>query len=358
MLDPPRRRGGMANLDNQRLDAQAQGLTRSAALIALVFLIGVLGYLWVGGPEHDLLDAIYMTMITLTTVGYSETIDLTNNTEGRIFTMALLVVGVGALAYFFSNLTAFLVEGNLARIFWRRRMHRMIKALDHHYVVCGAGRLGQHMIRELLATERRFVLIDHDEPRARALLTELHADFPIVIGDATDEEILREAAIERAVGLCAAISSDKDNLLIVMNARIIKPQLRIVARCTDQKYVNKLRRAGADSVVSPDVIGGLRLVSELIRPDAVTFLDTMLRDKEKRLRIEEVVLQPGSRAIHRTVGSLRRDPIDGLLIIAVRKADSDAWTFNPSDEFRLEAQHRLVVMSSPEARRAAEERWK
>lgn len=347
----------MPTLDSQHLDEQSQGLARAAGLIGLVFLLGVLGYMYVGGAQYGVLDAVYMTMITLTTVGYGEVIDLSDNPQGRIFTAALLVVGVGSFVYFFSNLTAFMVEGNLDRILWRRRMRRSISSLNHHYIICGAGRTGRHMIRELLETERAFVLIDSDEHSARSLLEEMQASFPVVVGDATDDEVLREAGIDRAAGLCASISNDKDNLLITMTARMIRSDLRIVARCTDHKIRQKLRRAGADAVVSPNMIGGLRLVSELIRPDAVSFLDTMLRDKEKRLRIEEVSLVEGSAALGRTLGSLRSDEIDGLLIIAVRALDSDTWTFNPPDDLELHAGHAVVFMSSPEARHAAEQRW-
>jgi voltage-gated potassium channel len=213
------------------------------------------------------------------------------------------------------------------------------------------------MVRELLETERPFVLIDLDENASRELLEELHADFPIVVGDASDDEVLRKAGIDRAKGLCVATSHDKENLLITMTARMIRADLRIVARCTDQKIYQKLRRAGADAVVSPNTIGGLRLVSELIRPDAVTFLDTMLRDKEKRLRIEEVALTHGSQALGRTLGDLRADGIEGLLIIAVRAAGQDTWSFNPPDDLQLEAGHSVVFMSSPEARSAAEAGW-
>jgi voltage-gated potassium channel len=347
----------MPKLDSKHLDDQSQGLARAAGLIGLVFVLGVLGYTVIGGAEYGLLDAVYMTMITLTTVGYGEVIDLSDKPEGRIFTAALLVVGVGSFVYFFSNLTAFMVEGNLDRILWRRRMRRSISALEHHYIICGAGRTGRHMVRELLETERAFVLIDLDEHKARALLEELHADFPIVVGDASDDEVLRTAGIDRAKGLCVATSNDKDNLLITMTARMIRADLRIVARCMDQKIYQKLQRAGADAVVSPNTIGGLRLVSELIRPDTVTFLDTMLRDKEKRLRIEEVALVTGSLAVGRSLGDLRADGIDGLLVIAVRAAGDDAWLFNPPNDLEMAAGHTVVFMSSPEARASAETSW-
>ena len=347
----------MPNLDSKYLDEQTEGLARAAGLIGLVFLLGVAGYSYFGGDDYEVLDAVYMTMITLTTVGYGEVIDLSHNPGGRVFTSILLVVGVGSFVYFFSNLTAFMVEGNLDRILWRRRMRRSINALENHYIVCGASRTGQHMIQELLETERPFVLIDNDEIAARALVEDLGKHFPIVVGDATDDEILRHAGIDRATGLCAALSSDKDNLVIIMTARMIRSQLRIVARCTDQKIHHKLRRAGADAVVSPNMIGGLRLVSELIRPNAVSFLDTMLRDKEKRLRIEEVHLREGAQAIGRTLGQLRADDIEGLLVIAVRAEGTEAWTFNPADELTLEPDHAIVFMSGPEGRQLARERW-
>jgi voltage-gated potassium channel len=347
----------MSRLDSKRLDDQAQNLARAVGLIILVLGAGVVGYTYFGGEKHGVLDAIYMTVITLTTVGYGEIIDLSNNPGGRIFTIALLVLGAGIFVYFFSSLTAFLVDGNLDRILWRRRMRRALNVLDKHYIICGGGRTGRHMIRELLETERPFVLIDIDEAGARALADELEREFPIVVGDATDDEVLRAAGIERALGLCVSTSVDKDNLLVTMTARMLRPDLRIVARCNEPRAVQKLQRAGADAVVSPNVIGGLRLVSELVRPDAVSFLDTMLRDKEKRLRIEEVTLRDGSAAVGRTVGALRRDPIAGLLIIAVRETRSDRWTFNPNDEFRLEAGLAIVFMSSPEARATAQQRW-
>jgi len=347
----------MAKLDTKDLDEQSQGLARSAGLIGLVFALGVFGYMYIGGEEYELLDAVYMTMITLTTVGYGEHIDLHGHPEGQVFTTALLVVGVGSFVYFFSNLTAFMVEGNLDRILWRRRMRRSINALHNHYIICGGGRTGQHMVRELLETERPFVLIDTDERSARALVDDLDAKFPIVIGDASDDEVLRRAGIDHATGLCASVSSDKENLLITLTARMIRQDLRIVARCSDPKIMQKLQRAGANAVVSPNMIGGMRMISELIRPKAVSFLDTMLRDKQSRLRIEEVVIKAGAQALGRRVGQLRADGIPGLLIIALREVDSDAWLFNPDDALELAAGHSVVFMGGPEARQAAEQRW-
>ena len=160
-------RHGMPTLDNEKLNEQGQTLIRSAGLIGLVFMIGVVGYMVITAGEASLVDAIYMTLITLTTVGYAEVIDLSGSPAGRIFTSLLLVVGVGSFVYFFSNFTAFLVEGNLDRYLWRRRMRKVLDDIDNHYIVCGGGRIGVNMIKELIATERRFVLIERDESVAR-----------------------------------------------------------------------------------------------------------------------------------------------------------------------------------------------
>lgn len=347
----------MARLDVKHLEEQRRTLIRSTILIALIFLIGVVGYSVIGGDRHTLIDAAYMTIITLTTVGYGEIIDLTQSPAGRVFTMLLLLFGAGIFVYFFSNLTAFIVDGNFDRMIWRRRVRRMIANYDKHFIVCGAGRVGRHMIRELLATERPFVVIETNESLAREFADEVGTQFAIVTGDATDEETLKEAGIDRAEGLCAALPNDKDNVLITMTARSLRADLRIVARCTDEKFVAKLKRTGANSIVATNAIGGLRLVSELVRPDAVTFLDTMLRDKDKRLRVEELRLEARSRATGKSIGELRAANVRDLLIIALREPNSDAWQFNPRDGARLAAGASVVFMASPEARKTAQELW-
>ncbi len=347
----------MAKSDPHHLDEQTRTLLRSAAFILVVFAVGVLGYLYIGGAGTSVIDATYMTVITLTTVGYGETIDLSDKPIGRVFTMGVLLIGAGGFVYFFSTLTAFVLEGNFDRLVWTTKMRRAIRELDQHYIICGGGKTGRHMIREMIQTERRFVVLDVDEPRVRALRDELETDFPIVIGDATDEDVLREAGIERASGLCTALASDRDNLLITMTARMLRPELRIVARCSDEKMQQKLRRAGANAIVLPETIGGMRLVSELIRPDAVTFLDTMLRDKDKRLRVEVLALTPKSRAVNQTLGELRAVRLRDLLIVALRDGEGDAWQFNPPDGTKLRPGASVVFMASPEARKRAEELW-
>ncbi|MDH3211120.1 MAG: potassium channel family protein [Myxococcales bacterium] len=328
-------------------------LKRSGLLVALAFLVGLVGYLVIGSRQYGWIDALYMTVITLTTVGYSEVIDLSGSPGGRLFTAALLLGGVGALLYFFSAVTAFFVEGHVQRLLWRRKMSKAIQHLSGHTIVCGGGHTGQHIVQELLATERPFVLIDVDESRVDALMQRLGCEFLVVIGDARDDDALHAAGIERAAGLVASISNDKDNLIVTVSARLLRPDLRIVCRCIDERIEEKILKAGADSVVSPNRIGGLRMISETVRPTAVSYLDIMLRDPDSKLRVESTLVLPRSRLADSTVGDLRGREIGDLLIVALRKPD-EQWVFAPSDEHPLAAGGSVVYMGSAQAREAVE----
>ncbi len=340
-------------LPPRRTDARVP-LVRTAAGIAMLFGVGTIGYWFLGGGDTSLLDALYMTVITLTTVGYGEIVDLSANPAGRVFTMILLLVGVGTFVYFVSNLTAFIVEGSFEKVLWSRRMKQIIGKLKDHTVLCGGGHTGEAALLELIETERPFVLIEQDPERVKALELLVGREFPVVIGDATDDECLKQAGIVRAKGLVAAISSDKDNLIVTVSARLLNADLRIVARCIDKKVGDKLIKAGADAVVSPNLIGGLRMVSELVRPAAVSFIDVMLRDKGRRLRVEEVPIAPGSPLIGRTLGQLQASASRDVLVVALREADG-GWIYNPENHVGLEVGMALVLIGSPTGRRLVED---
>lgn len=324
-------------------------LIRSAALISLVFLIGTLGYDVLGGEEYDTFDALYMTAITLTTVGYGEVVDLSDNPAGRVFTIALLATGVGTFVYFFSNLTAFLVEGSLDEMFRERTMRKLIDSQTDHYIVCGGGHTGQHILEELLVTERPLVVIERDEQRLEFLQEHYEQTIPHVVGDATSDDVLRCAGIERARGIVATISNDKDNLIIALSARMLNPELRIVCRSVEPGMLPKFRRAGADAIVSPNAIGGLRMISELVRPNVVSFLDRMLRDGDRRLRVEELTLTDGSPLIGHTLAQLPRSDQDTLLVIAIEHPDQ-SWTQAPDGAVELRAGDRLIYIGGPATR--------
>lgn len=319
-----------------------------------IFLFGTIGYSILGDPKYTLLDSMYMTAITLTTVGYGEAIDLTHNPPAKIFTIILLISGIGIVGYAFSSGTAFLVKGNFEQLMWRRRMIKAIANLSNHFIVCGAGNTGQHIIKELLATQRPFVAVDTSRERLNHLSDLFGQEFPVVIGDGTEDEILLAAGVERASGIAACLSNDKDNFIVTVSSRILRPNLRIVCRCFEERVVTKIRKAGANSVVSPNQIGGLRIVSELIRPTVVSFLDTMLHEKNEGLRIEEAKIAENSKLLGQTIGDIQQREIGNLLVVALLCSNGQ-WQYNPKSNTELQLGMRIVFMGNPKSRNEFEE---
>ncbi len=327
--------------------SESRQLARAAAFAFMVFGIGVGGYAILADARYSLLDSVYMTVITLTTVGFGEVIDLADNPAGRLFTIFLILGGVGSILYLLSGLAAVLTDGNIQRLTWMRAMKSKAQSLNQHIIVCGGGTIGSRVIEELHATRRDFVLIESDEDRVRELHEREDDNFPAIIGDATEDERLREAGIDNARGVISCLPADNDNLIVVVSARMFCPEVRIVTRCTNIERADKLRRAGADSVVSPTTIGGMRLSSEMVRPFVVSFLDHMLHDKEEPLRVEDWTITETSPLARKTVGDVRAMKLDQFLVIALSD-DNDTWLFNPDDNAELEPGLRLIFMSSPD----------
>ena len=317
--------------------------------VIVVFAIGSLGYWFLGFYYNDpwsMVDCIYMTVITLTTVGYGEVTDLTGRPLGRIFTMILILGGMGVFFYLVSTFTAFLVEGGLTNILWRRKMEKAINKLDGHIIVCGAGTTGIYVIQELIKTETPFVFIDLDEVRAKDISESSTSDFEIcmIIGDATQDNILLAAGIERAKGIIACLSNDKDNLYLTVTAKQLNPKVKIVAKAIESDLVGKLKRVGADEIVSPNMIGGMRMASVMIRPQVVSFLDIMLREKDKTLRVEEYEITPDSPSIGKNIGDTDlRKKLD-LMIMAIKDPKSGKYLYNPEPSIILEAGMVLILM--------------
>ncbi|MBZ5516790.1 MAG: TrkA family potassium uptake protein, partial [Acidobacteriia bacterium] len=225
--------------------------------------------------------------------------------------------------------------------FRRRKMLKQIREMQNHFIICGAGETAYHAAQELLKTGHSFVVIDHDEERL-ARLQHL-GEFPVLKGEAADEDVLEQAGIARAQGLAIVLPDDKDNLMVTVTARQMNPTARIIARCTDARMGEKMVRAGASSAVSPNMIGGMRMASELIRPHVVGFLDLMLREKSKTLRVEEIAVGESSPWAGKTLRDSEIHRKFELLALAVRDA-SGTTAYNPQGDTLLRSGDVLIVM--------------
>jgi voltage-gated potassium channel len=322
-----------------------QRLQLAVILLLVMLTVSIAGYRLLGGPSVSFLNALYMAVITFAGVGYAEVVDTSHNPGLRLFNILVVFLGVTIMVYVFSVVTAFLVEGELTHIFWRRKMQKKIRELKDHYIVCGLGDTGRYVIDELQKTSSPFVVVEHSEEvlaryreqtgNGRELLS--------LTGDATDEEVLTAAGLDRAHGLIAALNADKDNLVITVMVPQKNPRIRIVARCTDLRFTDKLLRAGANSTVSPNQIGGLRLASEVLRPHVVSFLDLMLKEQSRTLRIEEIELGPSS-WVEKKIGDLGLKERFSVLLLAVKDAGGMTYWANPPENLALRQGTVLIVM--------------
>ncbi len=316
----------------------------SFSLFSFTILMGTAGYYLIGKGQYSLMDCFYMTVITVATVGYREVVDIAESAGGKLFTVFLIFSGMSVILYFLSNVTAFLIEGDIKEIFWRKKMQKLIGRLRGHHIVCGTGRLGWHVVEELHLTGRHVVAVDMDTAALNAL-REKYPAVGIVHGDATDNDVLQEAGIAHASGLVAATGNDRDNLVVTLTARQASASLRIITRCNDIKNTEKLKRAGADSVVSSNLIGGLRMASDLVRPAVVSFLDRMLRDRDKNLRVEEAGVPAGSPLVGKPAGEVKRH----VLLLAIQAKDG-SYEYNPPDGRTIEEGATFIFMGAPEER--------
>jgi len=320
-----------------------------AGLLVMLVVIfgGALGYYVIGQGQWGFFDCLYMTIITVTTVGYGETLQgMDAIPYARSFTMVLLLFGTGSIVFFASTITAVIVEGDLKNALFANKLKKRMKRMKDHIIVCGAGSTGRNVIEELLKTGTSVIAIDVNEPELREIAEKFpKAEYSFLVGDATDDELMAQTNLTQAKGFVAALSSDKDNLYLTVSARQENPKLRIVARCAEVSHIEKLKKSGADAVVSPNYIGGLRLVSELVRPSVVQFLDQMLRDKRAAYRIEEVTLGDG---VGSTLGDAKVRERFGMTVLALRKASDSVWMYNPDVGEAIGPGTTLVVLGSAE----------
>jgi voltage-gated potassium channel len=318
-----------------------------ALLAVLVF--GSFGYWLIGGRQYSFIDVLYMTIITISTIGFTEVIDMSANPAGRVFTIFVALGGIGTLAYIITNVTALVVEGELRDTFRRRRMEKKARNSKGHYIVCGVGWVGSHIVNELCSTKRPYVIVDINKDRIEKV-GRVTTEEIVIEGDATENETLLKAGIEQAKGVFAVTGNDNHNLVISLTAKQLNPGVKVVARCNETSNEAKMRKAGANAVVSPGYIGGLRMASEMIRPTVVSFLDIMLRDRDSNLRVEEVAI-PDSLA-GKTISELNLGKHRHLLLLAIRSGED--WLYNPPADCATKQGCTLVVMTTPEDRAALE----
>ncbi len=309
--------------------------------IVLVVLLGSIGYYLLFGGSQKFIDCLYMTIISLTSVGYGEIIPIHGNISAQVFTMLLITVGLGVILYGISALAALFIEGEVSGLLRGEKMKKKIEKLRNHYIVCGGGETGFPLLMELVKNGDTVVLVELDENKIE--ICKSINNLLYIKGDATDDDNLVAAGIEKARGLLITLPSDKDALYVTMSARMLNPSLRIISRVANPMLEPKLIKAGADSVVSPNFIGALRMASVMIRPVAVDFLDQMLRSEERCLRIHELPITEDSEMIGRTLAESGLKDKYGLLVLGLRDKTGEL-EFNPSPTEMIQPGMVLVVM--------------
>lgn len=311
-----------------------------AVILVAVVLFGTVGYSII--ERWPLLDALYMTFITLSTVGFREVYAL--SPTGKMFTILLILFGVVGAAYTLRVIGEWIVEGEMKKLLGRRKMQKGLKELVNHYIVCGFGRVGRRIAQELCTRRVPFLVIDNDPQRIEQAGKD---KFFFVQGDSTADQTLVDAGIERARGLITAVANEADGVFIVLSARQLNPNLFITARAETEEGKKKLLRAGANKVIAPYKIGAIRMALTTLRPNLVDFMKVITFDKETGLTIEEIQIKPGSPMVSTT---LRECPIRkdfGIMVAGIKKVGKDVF-LNPSPDTTIEAGDILIVIGEKE----------
>ena len=303
-----------------------------------VFCLGVLGYMEVEG--WSFFDSLYQVIITLSTVGFQEVYPLTR--DGRILTMVLIVSGVGTFAYLVGSFTQVLVEGRLQQYLGRRRMQKIIDSLSDHVIICGYGRIGAVVAREILAENVAAVIIENNAEVIHSLDEQ---GIPYVQGDATADETLLAAGLMRAKTLVAALTLEAANVYVTLTARQLNPTIRIVARADAQGHTQRLQRAGADQVLVPHLYGGVRMAQSVLRPTVTNFLELAGRGGAIDLQMEELQVTEQSEIVDKSLIDAALRPRFNLIVIAIKKASGE-MQFNPQAQAVLEAGDTMILVGS------------
>lgn len=315
-----------------------QRVARAVGVLVAILLVGTCGYVLLEG--WSVLDALYMTVITIATVGFREVGPLGD--AGRVFTIGLILAGVGGLAYSFGTIVEFMVEGHLRGLLEGRRMKKRISELKDHYIVVGIGRVGSVVTHALADEGVDFVVVDAGE---ESVAVAEEAGWLYIHGDATDEDVLLAAGADRAKGLVTALDADADNLFVSLSARTLNPSLYIVARSSQVASEAKILRSGADRVLTPNVIGGRRMASMVLHPVVSDYLDVVTHGDQVEYSLESVQVNRGGKLSGRSIREAKVRDSTGAYILAVEGA-SDGLNTNPSPDTVLMPGDHLVVLGT------------
>lgn len=318
----------------------ASRLKIALSLVVTIFATGTLGFHYIEGWAF--VDSFYVTVTTLSTVGYGDFAPLT--TEGKLFTVAIIILGVGTMLYSFGLVSEMVIEGRLRRLLGRGKMEKMIDKLGNHYIVCGGGRIGFLITRELAADKVPYVVIDNNPEVIQKLEDE---GFIYCKGDATHDKTLLEAGIKRAKGVICVLPSDAENLYVILTAKELHPNIYILSRCEEEESEHRLLQAGADRVMSPYTLGGVRMAMAILRPAMLDFIEITTSRQSLELRMEEISICAGSPYIGQTLEDSGIRKRYGLIIVAVKKG-TEKMIFNPMASYIIAEGDRLIAMGEEE----------
>ena len=316
-----------------------QKISTSLTLLLVTSLVGILGFAWI--EKYSLIDAIYMTIITMSTVGFGTIGEL--SPAGKIFSVLLIIISASTFVYAITTLTTFVVEGEIRNVFHIYRTNKKVTQLRDHIILCGLGRNGQETAAELLWQKVPFVVIEKGQAVIDRML-EKH-DFLFVLGDATQEEVLEQANIHQAKGLISALSSDAENVFITLTAREMNPQLHIVARASSEASISKLKRAGANQVILPHVIGGRKMANLITRPTLVEFLDLVTGQGNPALHLVDFTIGPNTELVGKTLAEADIRSNTGVNVIGFKRGN-EAIELNPGSLHRINAEDRIFVVGT------------
>ncbi len=312
-------------------------------ILYLILLVttATVGYMII--LDINFVNALYMTIITISTVGYTEVAEM--NQTAQLFSIGVIVTSVGSVGFVASRIGSFFNRGRLNEVWRQNKMEKNIEALKDHYIIAGSGETGSYIIKQFENRKVPFIVIDHNQDIVNHLK---ESGINSILGDATQEENLVKAKIDKAKGLVATLSKDADNLFVVLTARQMNKDLHIVARAIDKNAHNKLKRAGANYTVSPNEIGGRKLASMMLKPSTTYFMDNIIHTEDMTLELEEIEITASSKLCDQKLKEARITDKTGLIILAIKHENTDTYRFNPHQDELMKPNDKLIVVGKKE----------